>query len=146
MSTGIENGNGLATFRGVAAARDTQSPSLTQDRALSAAMRAAQDGDQDAYRALLKACVPIAEGMVRAQGIRGASVHEVVQDVLLTVHRARATYDPVRPLLPWLRAIAQRLATDHLHRSISSSREVFDDSLYHGCPGHQSASERPEVP
>jgi hypothetical protein len=34
----------------------------------------------------------------------------VVQETLLTVHQARRTWDPARPFLPWLRAIAQRRA------------------------------------
>lgn len=134
MSTGIGRGGNFATFRDVAAPRVTRVPAPIEDKVLSAAMQAAQAGDRDAYRDLLKACLPIVVSMVRAQGIRGASVDDVVQDVLLTVHRARATYDPTRPLLPWLRAISQRRAIDHIRRSSRHSQEVSNDFAYEGWP------------
>ena len=72
---------------------------MTQDRTLSAAMAAVQAGDAEAYRRLLHDCLPVIAGMARAQGVRPEAVDDVVQDVLLTIHRARATYDPARPFL-----------------------------------------------
>ncbi|MGU3539153.1 sigma-70 family RNA polymerase sigma factor [Methylobacterium sp. A54F] len=101
---------------------------------LSAAMRAAQDGDAEAYRTLLGACVPVIAAMARAQGVRGALVDDVVQETLLTVHRARPTYDPERPFLPWLRAIAQRRAIDGLRRAGRRTAEVHDPLAYAAEP------------
>nr|WP_232629271.1 sigma-70 family RNA polymerase sigma factor [Methylobacterium sp. Leaf118] len=100
------------------------------EASLSAAMQAAQNGDAVAYRALLRDCVPVIAAMVRAKGVRGCAVDDVVQETLLTVHRARATYDPARPFLPWLRAIAQRRAIDALRRTGRSPREVHDPLAY----------------
>ena len=39
-----------------------------------------------------------------------------MQDVLLTIHRARQTYDPSRSFTAWLRTIAERRAIDLLRR------------------------------
>lgn len=97
---------------------------------LAALMAAAQDGDAVAYRALLKACLPVVSAIARAQGVRGEAVDDVVQDTLMTVHRARASYDPARPFLPWLRAITQRRAIDRLRRSGRRPREVHDPLAY----------------
>ncbi|ACL60205.1 RNA polymerase sigma factor [Methylobacterium nodulans] len=97
---------------------------------LSAAMAAAQDGDAAAYRALLRDCVPVIAALARAQGVRSEAVDDVVQETLLTVHRARATYDPARPFLPWLRAIAQRRAVDLLRRASRRPQEVHDPLAY----------------
>ncbi|AWN44546.1 sigma-70 family RNA polymerase sigma factor [Methylobacterium durans] len=97
---------------------------------LAAAMRAAQDGDAAAYRRVLRACVPVIAGVARGQGVRGAAVDDVVQETLLTVHRARATYDPSRPFLPWLRAIAQRRAVDALRRRSRRPQEVHDPAAF----------------
>ena len=97
---------------------------------LSALMAAAQAGDAAAYRALLKACLPLVSAIARAQGVRGEAVDDVVQDTLMTVHRARASYDPGRPFLPWLRAITQRRAIDRLRRAGRRPREVFDPLAY----------------
>lgn len=98
------------------------------EASFSRAMRAAQDGDAAAYRALLRDCVPVIAAAARAKGVRGALVDDVVQETLLTLHRARATYDPARPFLPWLRAIAQRRAIDALRRRLRDAREVHDPS------------------
>jgi RNA polymerase sigma-70 factor (ECF subfamily) len=94
-------------------------------------MAAAQSGDQRAYQALLRACLPIVAASVRRQGVPADRVDDVVQDVLLTIHRARASYDPTRPFLPWLRAIAQRRAVDLLRVHLRTAvREVFDETAY----------------
>lgn len=84
------------------------------DETLSAAMAAAQAGDRDAYRALLRACMPVIAATARANGLTGEAIEDVVQETLLTMHRARASYDPARPFLPWLRTIAQRRTIDAL--------------------------------
>jgi RNA polymerase sigma-70 factor (ECF subfamily) len=103
---------------------------------MAALMAAAQTGDQRAYQALLRAVVPVAAATIRRQGVPADRVDDVVQDVLLTIHRARATYDPMRPFLPWLRAIAQRRAIDLLRSHIrTSGREVFDEPAYLDHPG-----------
>lgn len=94
-------------------------------------MAAAQRGDAAAYQALLRDCVPVIAATARRQGVAPDQVDDVVQEVLITIHRARATYDPARPFLPWLRAIAQRRAIDGLRRhGRQSSREVHDPLAY----------------
>ena len=103
---------------------------MSQDQALAADMAAAQAGDAEAYRRLLRDCLPVIAGMARAQGVRAEAVDDVVQDVLLTIHRARATYDPARPFLPWLRAITQRRAIDGMRRAGRRPREVHDPIAY----------------
>jgi RNA polymerase sigma factor (sigma-70 family) len=103
---------------------------MTLDQTLAAAMAAAQGGDGEAYRRLLRACLPVVAGMARAQGVRPEAVDDVVQDVLLTIHRARATYDPARPFLPWLRAITQRRAIDGMRRAGRRPQEVHDPIAY----------------
>jgi RNA polymerase sigma factor (sigma-70 family) len=100
---------------------------------LAALMRLAQDGDSAAYQALLRACLPVIAASARRQGVAPEQVDDVVQEVLLTVHRVRQTYDPARPFLPWLRAIAQRRAVDALRRQgRRHGREVHDPIAYEG--------------
>jgi RNA polymerase sigma-70 factor (ECF subfamily) len=94
-------------------------------------MRAAQAGNRAAYQAVLRACVPLAAAAARRAGVPPDAVDDVVQDVLLTVHRALATYDPARPFLPWLRAIAARRAIDALRvHGRRGAREVHDPDAY----------------
>jgi DNA-directed RNA polymerase specialized sigma24 family protein len=103
---------------------------MALEEELAALMAAAQGGDAAAYRALLKACLPVVAAIARSQGARGEAVDDVVQDTLMTVHRARASYDPARPFLPWLRAITQRRAIDRLRRASRRPREVNDPLAY----------------
>jgi RNA polymerase sigma-70 factor (ECF subfamily) len=52
-----------------------------------------------------------------------------VQDILLSVHTVRATYDPTRPFLPWLMAIARNRTADMARRHARrSAREVTVDT------------------
>jgi RNA polymerase sigma-70 factor (ECF subfamily) len=113
----------------------------TTDIALSALMAAAQGGDTRAYQALLRACVPVASAAARRQGVPPDRVEDVVQDVLLTVHRARASYDPRRPFLPWLRAIAQRRAIDSLRRRYRSAPEIQDEAAALAAPAEDADAE-----
>ena len=103
-------------------------------------MAAAQDGDRAAYERLLRGCTPLIGRVVRYQGIQADRVDDVVQEVLLTVHRARQTYDPARSFSAWLCAIAQRRAIDALRRrGRQDRREVFAPIDYenHADPAHE---------
>jgi len=113
----------------------------TNDSELAEKMRAAQDGDRAAYEAVLRASVPLAAATARRTGVPGDLVDDVVQDVLLTIHRALPTYDPARPFLPWLRAITVRRAIDALRsHGRRGAREVHDETAY-----LNHAEDRPDI-
>ena len=59
-------------------------------------MAAAQDGDRAAYGRLLAEATPYIRAIVRRHHGSGDRVDDVVQDVLLCIHRVRHTYDPAR--------------------------------------------------
>ncbi|MBM4194669.1 MAG: sigma-70 family RNA polymerase sigma factor [Gemmatimonadetes bacterium] len=79
-------------------------------------MRASQAGDSDAYRALLQELAPRVRAVVSRRRGASADVEDLVQDVLLSVHVARATYDPARPFIPWLLAIVRHRLADGARR------------------------------
>ncbi len=54
-------------------------------------MAAAQTGDRTAYETLLRDCVPFIASLAHRQGVPSDRTDDVVQEVLLTVHRARAS-------------------------------------------------------
>jgi RNA polymerase sigma factor (sigma-70 family) len=96
----------------------TEPQKLTADEMRrSALMAAAQSGDKTAYETLLRDCVPLVRAIARRQGVAADQVDDVVQEVLLTVHRARQTYDPSRSFTAWLRVIAERRAVDLLRQT-----------------------------
>lgn len=86
------------------------------DARRSALMAAAQTGDRVAYETLLRDCASFIVGLARRQGVPADRVDDVVQEVLLTVHRARATYDPRRSFEAWLGTIVERRAIDVLRQ------------------------------
>jgi RNA polymerase sigma-70 factor (ECF subfamily) len=103
----------------------TDQSRVDADRRLMAAMAAAQSGDKAAYASVLRDCVPIVQRVARSQGAASDFVDDVVQDVLITLHGARATYDPSRSFVAWLTAITQRRTIDILRkRGRSGAREI----------------------
>lgn len=92
------------------------------DRSLSALMIATQAGDSAAYEELLRQCVPYIKNVARRRTIAGDRTDDVVQDVLLTIHRARHTYDPSRSFTAWLRVITDRRAIDLVRRTLRQQR------------------------
>ncbi|MEE8581413.1 MAG: sigma-70 family RNA polymerase sigma factor [Myxococcota bacterium] len=78
----------------------------------SAAMKAAQQGDVIAYQKLLEEILPVVRRQVRARLWDGTMVEDVVQNALLSIHRARHTYRFERPFGPWMRAIVRNATID----------------------------------
>lgn len=79
-------------------------------------MRGAIGGDEAAYLAFLQSVTPhlraIARSRCRAWGLPPSDAEDVVQDVLVTVHLKRGTWDPSRPIAPWLATIVRNRAVD----------------------------------
>lgn len=92
---------------------------------LGALMRAAQDGDGVAYTKLLKQIVPIARRVAQRRWLGEMSPDDIAQDVLLSVHSVRHTYDPARPFKPWLMTIIHNRLVDAQRRQIRrANKEV----------------------
>ncbi len=79
-------------------------------------MARAQDGDKAAYLRLLREITPYLRSRVRRWHKEAWDIEDTVQDILLTLHSIRHTYDPSRPFGPWLVGIADRRAIDRLRR------------------------------
>lgn len=99
-----------------------------QEASWAQLMRSAQGGDAESYEQLLRSITPFIRSMTRRYCSDTQSAEDVVQDVLLTVHRMRHTWDPGRPFSPWLAAIAARRGIDRIRRDARISRyEVKDE-------------------
>ncbi len=112
------------------------------DASWSVLMAAAQAGDKAAYGRLLRECTPLIRRVVH-RGMQPDRVDDVVQDVLLTIHRARQTYDPTRSFSAWVVTIAQRRAIDLLrHRGRHDRREIHAPIEYENYAGVDSDHDR----
>ena len=103
----------------------------TEDR-LGNLMRQAQAGDTTAYLTLLRELTPrIRRIIAKQRGFAGeADVEDLVQDVLLSLHAVRATYNPSRPFMPWLMAIVHHRVVDGTRRYARTGRReiAFEDA------------------
>jgi RNA polymerase sigma-70 factor (ECF subfamily) len=76
-----------------------------------------QKGDEEAYRQFLNEIGPILFNFVRRRVFNREMVQDVYQEVLLTLHKARFTYEPSRPLGPWLFTVARNSILDALGKN-----------------------------
>jgi RNA polymerase sigma-70 factor (ECF subfamily) len=95
-----------------------QIENISEDPRFTALMRAVQAGDRNAYVELLREITPLIRRIVRRRRpfLAAEDTEDLVQDVLLSVHAVRATYDPKRPFMPWLMAITRNRLADTARR------------------------------
>jgi RNA polymerase sigma-70 factor (ECF subfamily) len=89
---------------------------LTRSEQWAAWMGGAQAGDQEAYRCLLSEIQAVLFRYVRRRLGSDAAADDVCQEILLTMHRVRHTYEPGRPFEPWMYAIAKSRLIDHVRK------------------------------
>ena len=94
---------------------------LAREQRWQALMRAAQDGDNVAYARLLSEILPMLRRVVAHKWPSAPDVEDVVQEILLSVHSVRHTYDPGRPFMPWLMTITTRRVFDAARRRTTRS-------------------------
>ncbi len=87
-----------------------------QDDRWQALVAKAQRGDTFSYKTLLTEIVPVIRRAVIRSLPSPDIADDVVQEVLLSVHKALHTYDPERPFMPWLMAIVNFRKTDFLRQ------------------------------
>lgn len=98
------------------------------EASLARLMALSQAGDRQAYAALLEACQRWLRGYY-SRRIAPAQLDDLVQETLLALHNKRASWDPARPFLPWLAAIARYRWVDHLRRLYRADEHELPDGL-----------------
>ncbi len=120
-----------------------------QDRLWAAHMALAQAGDAARYTILLRLITPYIRSIARRRISAADVIEDIVQETLISVHRVRHTYDPARPFMPWLYAIADRRTLDALRRHCRQrQREVPEDGHYEtfSDPAANRPSEQLDAP
>ena len=88
-------------------------------------MIASQAGDAAAYEKLLIELLPRARRQVGARVRDAAAREDIVQNALMSTHRARHTYRPERPFTPWFNTIVRNATIDWARsRARQSQREL----------------------
>ncbi|MEP0188962.1 MAG: sigma-70 family RNA polymerase sigma factor [Erythrobacter sp.] len=100
---------------------------VADEPTLARLMVAAQDGDKAAGNVLLTEVGVWLERYFRRR-VPVDQIDDLVQEVLIAFYTKRATYDPARPFLPWLAAIARYRWVDHLRKVYKhESKELMED-------------------
>ena len=88
-------------------------------------MVAAQAGDTPAFEKLLGELIPYLRSFVHRRLLNAAAAEDVVQNILISIHRARGTYRAERSFKPWLHAIARNATIDQARQQTRrSQREI----------------------
>jgi len=100
---------------------------------------AAMQGERKAYGTLLHEVAGLAKRYVTRKLGPQAECDDVVQEILISVHKALPTYDPARPCMPWLAAImhfrlndwlrARYRSTQHVHVPIEDVQDFLADTV-----------------
>ena len=108
-------------------------PDLSQDDTWTQLAALSQKGDKAAYNQLLREIAPYIRNFV----IKGLSnpdwADDIMQDVLVSVHKSLNTYSPDRPFRPWLMAIINFRRTDYLRKHYNSRQNKqtsMDDTAF----------------
>lgn len=89
-----------------------------------------QQADPDAARALIHHLSPPLFRFLSSQAATRGETEDLLQEAWLRIHKARHTYRPGEPVLPWIYAIARHVRIDgyRRHRRISR-REITAEIL-----------------
>jgi RNA polymerase sigma factor (sigma-70 family) len=99
---------------------------IAGEETLRGLMQLSQGGDKQAYAVLLEQCGKWLTRYFR-QKIAPDAVDDLVQDTLISLHRKRTSYDPSRPFLPWLAAIARYRWIDRLRQTYRHEADALGD-------------------
>jgi RNA polymerase sigma-70 factor (ECF subfamily) len=91
---------------------------------LEALMRQALDGDQRAYAEILQETSRFLRPYLAKRLSFTNETDDLLQEILLSIHKARHTYDGNRPYKPWVYSIAKFRLQDYL-------RSHYADQLHH---------------
>lgn len=105
---------------------------------LEALMRMSLDGDSAAYSNLLRKTSSLLRPFLSRHLSFSSDVDDLLQEILLSVHKARHTYDGQRPYKPWMWAIARYRLQDFL-------RVHYSDQLRHAIDFDEFAEGLPDV-
>ncbi|MEZ4278648.1 MAG: sigma-70 family RNA polymerase sigma factor [Myxococcota bacterium] len=115
-------------------------------------MVAAQAGDSAAYEKLLLELLPRARRQVGARISDSAAREDIVQNALVSIHRARHSYRADRPFTPWFNAIVRnatidwvRMRSRQLPRELPLEQERVADRAAEPAPAGEHEALSPDL-
>ncbi len=97
------------------------------ERELCALMERYLDGRIEAFDGLYDAMAGKLRGYLMAQCRDGGLADDLVQETFVQLHRSRRTYEPGRPVTPWMFAIARHVYL--MNRRSAGRRMRFEERI-----------------
>jgi RNA polymerase sigma-70 factor, ECF subfamily len=94
---------------------------------LEALMQQSLDGNQRAYAELLQETSRLLKPFLARRLSFTNEVDDLMQEILISIHKARHTYDGKRPYKPWVYAIARFRLQDYLRAHYADQLSQADD-------------------
>jgi RNA polymerase sigma-70 factor, ECF subfamily len=99
------------------------------------------NGDKASYQLFLQEASQFFEFLLKKKVFNPHDRDDVLQNMLLSLHQSLPTFDPKRPLLPWMRAIGHRRIVDYIRvitRKMNNEVPTEDgDVTFHPDPTNQ---------
>lgn len=93
-------------------------------------MQAAQQGDKAAYHKLLVAITPFLRRFVQGRIFNRDAIEDIVQEILLAIHKSRHTYNADEPFERWMYGVARYKMIDYLRKMTRhTQKEVLTDGF-----------------
>jgi RNA polymerase sigma-70 factor, ECF subfamily len=108
---------------------------------------AAQQADEAAYRRLLRELRDYLKTFLYKRLGNNPYLDDIIQEILIAVHKARGTFDGSRPFLPWFHAIVRYKTIDTLRQKKRiQGREIIDEvALENYSETFESVETNPEL-
>ena len=104
-------------------------------------MLATQNGDKASYAQLLAAIELLAQRYLASRLAVRDDAGDLVQEILISIHKARHTYDASKPFYPWMYAISRYRLQDYLRRYYRLRARETGESL---TPAEDTHAQNPE--
>jgi RNA polymerase sigma-70 factor (ECF subfamily) len=94
-------------------------------------MHLSQQGDKRSYAKLLHEVSGLLRGYLFKRISASADVEDILQEILISLHNARHTYDKSRPFKPWLFSIAKFRLYDYfrkIYKKLETDCDYFEEN------------------
>lgn len=95
-------------------------PENSQKLSLEEKMALAQAGDNKIYESLLLELSKVVRSYLHKKISNTGEIEDVLQEILISIHKARHTFDPSRSLMPWVMSITKFRLNDYLRKHYGS--------------------------
>lgn len=103
---------------------------MTQrDQLLGELMKEAQGGNSTSYETLLSEVYMFLESYLNSKIYNKSQIDDVVQEIILAVHKSRHTFDSTKSFMSWLLAITHYKISDHFRIQFKEKIQKLEESL-----------------